>query len=54
MSQPAGIVQLLPLKDLLPVCSAKMREGSRSGYLEDLIGAFVYFASDAIHLSHGL
>jgi NAD(P)-dependent dehydrogenase (short-subunit alcohol dehydrogenase family) len=35
------------LKDLLPVWSAKMPEGSRLGYPEDLIGAFVYFASDA-------
>jgi sorbose reductase len=35
------------LKDLLPVWAAKMPEGSRLGYPEDLIGAFVYFASDA-------
>jgi len=35
------------LKDLLPVWEAKMPEGSRLGYPEDLIGAFVYFASDA-------
>jgi sorbose reductase len=35
------------LKDLLPVWSAKMPEGARLGYPEDLIGAFVYFASDA-------
>ena len=35
------------LKDMLPIWSAKMPEGSRLGYTEDLIGAFVYFASDA-------
>ena len=35
------------LKDMLPVWSEKMPEGSRLGYEEDLIGAFVYFASDA-------
>lgn len=35
------------LKNMLPVWSEKMPEGSRLGYTEDLIGAFVYFASDA-------
>jgi sorbose reductase len=35
------------LKDLLPVWSAKMPEGSRLGFPEDLIGVFVYLASDA-------
>jgi sorbose reductase len=35
------------LKDLLPVWSAKMPEGTRLGFTEDLIGAFIYFASDA-------
>ena len=35
------------LKDLLPVWSAKMPEGSKLGYPEDLIGVFVYLASDA-------
>jgi len=35
------------LKDLLPVWSAKMPEGSRLGFPEDLIGLFVYLASDA-------
>jgi sorbose reductase len=35
------------LKDLLPVWSGKMPEGSRLGFTDDLIGAFVYFASDA-------
>jgi sorbose reductase len=35
------------LKDLLPVWSEKMPEGSRLGYPEDLIGIFVYLASDA-------
>jgi len=35
------------LKDLLPIWSELMPEGSRLGYPEDLIGAFVYLASDA-------
>ena len=35
------------LQDMLPVWLSKMPEGSRLGYPEDLIGAFVYFASDA-------
>ncbi len=35
------------LKDLLPVWLEKMPEGSRLGYPEDLIGIFVYLASDA-------
>ena len=35
------------LKDLLPIWSGKMPEGSRLGYPEDLVGAYVYFASDA-------
>jgi len=35
------------MKELLPVWTAKMPEGGRLGYPEDLIGAFVYFASDA-------
>lgn len=35
------------MKDMLPVWAAKMPEGSRLGFPEDLIGAFVYFASDA-------
>jgi sorbose reductase len=35
------------LKDLLPVWSAKMPEGTRLGFTEDLIGAFIYLASDA-------
>jgi NAD(P)-dependent dehydrogenase (short-subunit alcohol dehydrogenase family) len=35
------------LKDLLPVWSAKMPEGSRLGFPEDLIGIFVYLVSDA-------
>jgi NAD(P)-dependent dehydrogenase (short-subunit alcohol dehydrogenase family) len=41
------------LKDLLPIWSAKMPEGSRLGYPEDLIGAFVYFASDASQFANG-
>jgi len=35
------------LKDLLPVWTEMMPEGSRLGYPEDLIGAFVFLASDA-------
>jgi NAD(P)-dependent dehydrogenase (short-subunit alcohol dehydrogenase family) len=35
------------LKDLLPIWSAKMPEGSRLGFPEDLIGIYVYLASDA-------
>lgn len=35
------------LKDLLPIWSQKMPEGSRLGFPEDLIGIFVYFASDS-------
>ncbi len=35
------------MKDLLPIWQSKMPDGSRLGYPEDLIGAYVYFASDA-------
>ena len=35
------------LKDLLPVWLAKMPDGARLGFPEDLIGAYVYFVSDA-------
>ena len=35
------------MKDMLPVWAAKMPDGSRLGFPEDLVGAFVYFASDA-------
>jgi sorbose reductase len=41
------------LKDLLPVWLAKMPEGSRLGYPEDLIGIFVYLASDASQFATG-
>lgn len=41
------------LKDLLPVWSAKMPEGSRLGFPEDLIGIFVYLASDASQYATG-
>lgn len=41
------------LKDLLPIWSAAMPEGSRLGYPDDLIGAFVYFASDASSFATG-
>ena len=35
------------LSDMLPIWESMMPEGSRLGYPEDLIGAYVYFASDA-------
>ncbi len=35
------------LKDLLPVWLDKMPDGARLGFPEDLIGAYVYFVSDA-------
>ncbi len=35
------------LKDMLPIWSDMMPEGSRLGYPENLIGAYVYFVSDA-------
>lgn len=38
---------LATMTDMLPIWQAKMPEGSRLGFPEDLIGAFVYFASDA-------
>lgn len=38
---------LATMTDMLPIWLAKMPEGSRLGFPEDLIGAFVYFASDA-------
>jgi sorbose reductase len=41
------------LKDLLPIWSDLMPEGSRLGYPEDLIGAFVYLASDASAFATG-
>jgi NAD(P)-dependent dehydrogenase (short-subunit alcohol dehydrogenase family) len=41
------------LKDLLPVWASKMPEGSRLGYPEDLIGIFVYLASDASMFATG-
>lgn len=41
------------LKDLLPIWSGLMPEGSRLGYPEDLIGAFVYLVSDASQFATG-
>ena len=41
------------LKYLLPIWSDLMPEGSRLGYPEDLIGAFVYLASDASAFATG-
>lgn len=35
------------LSDMLPIWQGYMPEGGRLGYPEDLIGAYVYFASDA-------
>lgn len=41
------------MKDMLPIWSAMMPEGSRLGFPEDLIGAFVYYASDASFYATG-
>ncbi len=41
------------LEDLLPIWTEMMPEGSRLGYPEDLIGAFVYLASDASKFATG-
>ena len=41
------------LKDMLPIWSDMMPEGARLGYPEDLIGAYVYFASDASQFATG-
>ena len=38
---------IVTLKEMLPIWQEKMPVGSRLGYPEDLIGAFVYFISDA-------
>lgn len=41
------------MSDMLPVWQGMMPEGSRLGFAEDLIGAFVYFASDASQFATG-
>ncbi|NLI20127.1 MAG: glucose 1-dehydrogenase [Clostridiales bacterium] len=41
------------MKDMLPVWLSKMPEGSRLGFPEDLIGAYVYFISDASQYATG-
>jgi NAD(P)-dependent dehydrogenase (short-subunit alcohol dehydrogenase family) len=41
------------LDDLLPIWEEKMPEGSRLGFPEDLIGAYVYLASDASKFATG-
>ena len=41
------------MSDMLPVWQGMMPEGSRLGYPEDLIGAYVYFASDASQFATG-
>lgn len=41
------------MADMLSIWEAKMPEGSRLGYPEDLIGAFVYFVSDASKFATG-
>lgn len=41
------------LKDMIPIWSSMMPEGARLGYPEDLIGAYVYFASDASQFATG-
>lgn len=35
------------MKDMLPIWLSKMPEGARLGYPEDLVGAYIYLASDA-------
>lgn len=41
------------MSDMLPVWLGMMPEGSRLGYPEDLIGAYVYFASSASEFATG-
>ena len=41
------------LEDVLPIWREKMPEGSRLGYPEDLVGVFVYLASDASSFATG-
>ena len=41
------------LKDMLPIWLKKMPEGARLGFPEDLIGAYVYFVSDASQFATG-
>lgn len=41
------------MKDMLGIWGAKMPEGSRLGVPEDLIGAYVYFVSDASRYATG-
>lgn len=41
------------MKDMLETWSAKMPEGSRLGYPEDLVGMYIYLASDASKWSTG-
>ncbi len=41
------------MTDMLPIWLSKMPEGSRLGYPRDLIGAYVYFVSDASEYATG-
>ena len=41
------------MADMLSIWESKMPKGSRLGYPEDLIGAFVYFVSDASKFATG-
>jgi NAD(P)-dependent dehydrogenase (short-subunit alcohol dehydrogenase family) len=41
------------LTDMLPVWKDKMPDGSRLGYPEDLVGAYIYLASDASKFATG-
>lgn len=41
------------MTDIMPVWLSKMPEGSRLGYPEDLVGAYVYLASDASLWANG-
>lgn len=41
------------MQDYIPIWQGQMPKGSRLGYPEDLIGAYVYFASDASKFATG-
>ena len=41
------------LTDMLPIWKDMMPEGSRLGYPEDLVGAYIYLASDASKFATG-
>ena len=41
------------MSDMLPIWQGMMPEGGRLGYPKDLIGAYVYFVSDASEYATG-